>query len=139
MFQARQAARCLYSSSTRLKSRKNVHAVGAWGDLAKCSRAVRVGDVVRVAGTCAAGDTPRDQMHAIFEIIKPALNEVGASLDDVVATRLFASDISNDWEELGAAHAEILGDTRPVCTLVGGNLLLPWMKVEVEVEAVVRS
>ena len=119
--------------------RQNVPAVGAWGDLAKCSRAVRIGDVVRVAGTCAPGDTARDQMKAIFSVIEPALKECGASLDDIVATRLYAADISKDWEELGAAHAEILSETRPVCTLVGGNLLLPWMKVEVEVEVVVNT
>lgn len=120
-------------------NRQNVPAVGAWGYLAKCSRAVRVGDVVKVAGTCAPGDTPRDQMNAIFQVIEPALKEAGASLEDIVVTRLYASDISADWEELGAAHAEILGETRPACTLVGANLLLPWMKVEVEVEAHVNT
>eukprot|EP00040_Diaphanoeca_grandis_P011952 m.61114 g.61114 ORF g.61114 m.61114 type:complete len:155 (+) comp22934_c0_seq1:168-632(+) len=119
--------------------RTNAPSVGVWGDLANCSRAVRTGDTVRVAGTCAAGDTPRDQMKAIFAIIEPALKEVGAGLEDVVHTRLFASDISADWEELGAAHAEILGDAKPACTLVGAQLLLPWMKVEVEVTAVVNT
>ena len=90
-----------------------------------------------VAGTCAEGDTAREQMINIFAVIEPALKAAGAGLGDVVATRLFASDIQADWEELGAAHAEILGDTHPACTLVGGNLLMPWMKVEVEVTAVV--
>ena len=72
-------------------------------------------------------------MVNIFKVITPALEEAGASIGDVVSTRLFASDISKDWEELGAAHAEIMGDTKPACTLVGGALLMPWMKVEVEV------
>jgi len=76
-------------------------------------------------------------MKNIFDIIEPALKDAGASLDDVVATRLFAADIESDWEELGAAHSEILGDAYPACTLVGGKLLMPWMKVEVEVTAVV--
>ena len=76
-------------------------------------------------------------MKAIFAVIEPALQAAGAELSDVVSTRLFASDIQADWEELGAAHAEILGETRPACTLVGGTLLMPWMKVEVEVTAVV--
>ena len=112
--------------------------VGKWGEIAKCSRAVRIGDTVYVAGTCAAGDTARDQMRAIFNIIEPALNEAGASLEDIVSTRLFASNIKKDWEELGAAHAEILKDTYPACTLVGGELLMDWMKVEVEVTAVIK-
>ena len=120
-------------------TRHNVPAVGAWGDIAKCSRAVRVGDIVKIAGTCAPGDTARDQMVAIFSVIEPALKETGASLDDIVSTRLYASNISKDWEELGAAHGEILGETRPACTLVGAELLMPWMKVEVEVEAVVNT
>jgi enamine deaminase RidA (YjgF/YER057c/UK114 family) len=79
-------------------------------------------------------------MDAILRgVIEPALKEVGASLDDVTHTRLFAADIRKDWEELGAAHGEIFGDTRPTCTLVGAELLADWMKVEVEVEAVVRA
>lgn len=119
--------------------RQNVPAVGAWGDLAKCSRAVRTGDTVRVSGTCAPGDTPRDQMNAIFQVIEPALQAAGAELSDVVSTRMFAADISNDWEEIGAAHAEIMGDAYPATTLVGANLLLPWMKVEVECTAVVNA
>ena len=76
-------------------------------------------------------------------MITPALNECGAGLGDVVLTRMFASDIENDWEELGAAHAAIFkdsgGDAKPACTLVGGQLLMPWMKVEVEVQAIVTS
>ena len=120
-------------------TRTNVKAVGVWGDLAKCSRAVRIGNTVHVAGTCAQGDTAREQMQNIFAIIEPALTEAGASLSDVVTTRLFAADIQNVWEELGTAHGEILGEAMPACTLVGGSLLMPWMKVEVEVTAVVSN
>ena len=65
----------------------------------------------------------------------------GATLSDVVLTRMFASDIERDWEELGAAHARIFEGAgehaKPACTLVGGALLMPWMKVEIEVQAVV--
>lgn len=78
--------------------RMNFPAQGKWGDIARCSRAVRAGNTVYVSGTCAEGKTAREQMINIFKIITPALQEVGASLDDVVSTRLFASDVSNDWE-----------------------------------------
>ena len=120
-----------------LSTRSNIPAQGAWGDIAQCSRAVRAGNTVYVSGTCAQGSTAKEQMVNIFKVITPALEEAGATISDVVSTRLFASDISKDWEELGAAHAEIMGDTKPACTLVGGALLMPWMKVEVEVTAVV--
>jgi enamine deaminase RidA (YjgF/YER057c/UK114 family) len=65
---------------------------------------------VYVAGTCAQGNTAREQMQNIFAVIEPSLLAAGASLRDVVSTRLYAADIENDWEEIGAAHAEILGD-----------------------------
>ena len=91
---------CRYQRSRRFFSnaRVNVPAVGKWGDIAQCSRAVRAGNTVYVSGTCAEGDTAREQMVNIFKVITPALQKAGASLEDVVSTRLYASDISNDWE-----------------------------------------
>eukprot|EP00037_Helgoeca_nana_P036612 m.12241 g.12241 ORF g.12241 m.12241 type:complete len:208 (-) comp7702_c0_seq1:227-850(-) len=117
--------------------RTNVPAKGAWGDLAMSSRAVRVGNTIHVAGTCAQGETAADQMRAIFDVMTPALEEAGASLEDVVATRLYAANIKEDWEELGATHGEIFGSTMPACTLVGAELLSDWMKVEIELTAMV--
>ena len=78
-------------------------------------------------------------MIAIFRIIDGALKDSGATLGDVVSTRLFASNIGEDWEELGAAHAEIFSGSgaKPACTLVGGELLMDWMKVEVECTAMI--
>ena len=60
--------------------RHNVPAVGAWGDIAQCSRAVRVGDHVTVAGTCAPGDTAADQVKNIFGVIEPALSDADVCL-----------------------------------------------------------
>ena len=122
-----------------MSSRTRVPATGAWADLAKCSRAVRIGDTVHVSGTCAQGDTAADQVRAIFAVIEPALKEAGSSLDDVVSTRMFAADVKADWQELGAAHGEIFGDTKPACTLVGAELLADWMKVEIECVAVCKG
>jgi enamine deaminase RidA (YjgF/YER057c/UK114 family) len=70
---------------------------------------------------------------ALFFDLEPT-----ASIDDVVTTRMFAADISRDWEELGEAHGNIFGEVQPACTLVGGQLLLDWMLVEIEVQAVIR-
>ena len=96
---------------------------------------MRVGDHVYVAGTCMPGDTATDQVNNIMGVIEGALGECGASLEDVVVTRMFAADIRGDWEELGAAHGNVFNETRPACTLVGSELLAPWMKVEIEVHA----
>eukprot|EP00041_Stephanoeca_diplocostata_P041935 m.9558 g.9558 ORF g.9558 m.9558 type:complete len:171 (-) comp6951_c0_seq1:364-876(-) len=114
-------------------------APGRWGELAKCSRAVRAGNTVFVAGTCCPGDSAADQVRAIFDVIEPALEQCGASLKDVVSTRMIAADIRSDWEALGEAHGKVFGETRPACTLVGGELLMDWMKVEIEVTAVVDT
>jgi enamine deaminase RidA (YjgF/YER057c/UK114 family) len=119
--------------------RINIPAIGAWGDLSKCSRAVRVGNTIHVSGTCAPGDSATEQVKAIFDVITPALHDAGARIEDVVLCRMFAADIQNDWEELGAAHGAIFQDTKPACTLVGGDLLMDWMKVEIEVTAVVQE
>ena len=134
-----RAAPVRFLARTLVSSRANVPATGAWADIAKCSRAVRIGDTVHVSGTCAAGETATDQVKAIFGVIEPALKEAGASLDDVVITRMFAADIKNDWQELGAAHGDVFGETKPACTLVGAELLMDWMKVEIECTAVLKD
>lgn len=114
------------TSRVMMSTYVRVPAHGPWADLAKCSRAVRVGDTVHVSGTCAMGETPTEQVKAIFGVIEPALKEAGATLDDVVITRMFAADVKSDWQELGAAHGEIFADTKPACTLVGAELLADW-------------
>ena len=70
-----------------------------WESIAGYSRAVRVGNVIEVAGTTAPGDTPADQLRNALAIIDEALNKAGASLNDVVRTRLYVTDISG-WEPL---------------------------------------
>ncbi|EWT00980.1 hypothetical protein N865_12195 [Intrasporangium oryzae NRRL B-24470] len=106
------------------------------------SRAVRVGDVVHVAGTTASrngsvvavGDM-YGQTKVALEIIEAALAECGASLADVVRTRMYVTDISR-WEEVGRAHGEAFGDVRPVATMVEVSALIdPDLLVEIEVEA----
>ncbi len=107
------------------------------------SRAVRVGDRVLVSGTAPvppAGEAvaagAADQMRRCGQIIETALGEAGATLSDVVRTRVFITDPS-DADEIGAVHAELFGAAAPAATMVVVAALLDraW-KVEVEVEAV---
>jgi enamine deaminase RidA (YjgF/YER057c/UK114 family) len=108
------------------------------------SRAVRIGDHVYVAGTAPimpeGAEPPEDaygQAKRCLEIIAAALGEAGASLDDVVRTRVFLVK-AEDFEGVGRAHGEAFGDIRPAnTTLLAGGLLDPSWLVEIEVDAVV--
>jgi enamine deaminase RidA (YjgF/YER057c/UK114 family) len=103
------------------------------------SRAVRVGPLVVVAGTTAAGDGAAAQAREAFRRIEAALAEVGAALTDVVRTRMFVTDIGR-WREVGAVHAEVFGDVRPVTTMVEvSGLIAPDLEVEIEVDAYVSE
>ena len=106
------------------------------------SRAVRVGDRIFVAGTAPqwpdghVDPSPMVQARRCFEIIEAALREAGATLADIVRTRVFLVD-AHDFDEIGAVHGELFADTRPAnTTLVVKALLDPAWKVEIEVEAV---
>lgn len=109
-------------------------------------RAVRVGNIIEVAGTTATVDgvvvAPGDvygQCVAIFEKVATALQQAGASLQDVVRTRTFITDISQ-WQEYARAHAEWFGDIRPAASLIEiKGLIDPAMLVEIEVTAIVAG
>ena len=120
------------------------HGSGApWEATVGYSRVVRAGDLVLVAGTTATmpdgaiaglGD-PYLQTRQAIENVATALAQVGATLADVVRTRIYVTDISA-WEEAGRAHAEAFGDVRPVTAMVEVSALLdPRMLVEIEAEA----
>ncbi|WAJ47050.1 RidA family protein [Mycobacterium sp. Aquia_216] len=105
------------------------------------SRAVRVGPYVAVAGTTGtgpAGDISAQAQDALRRI-EIALEEAGASLTDVVRTRIYVTDISR-WREVAAVHARIFGEIRPVATMVEVSALIaPELLVEIEADAYLGS
>jgi enamine deaminase RidA (YjgF/YER057c/UK114 family) len=106
------------------------------------SRAIRVGDRVLVSGTGPVGADDADaatQMRRCIEIVADALNELGASLDDVVRTRMYLTD-ADHWEAVGRVHGEAFAKARPAATMVVvAALLNPRWTVEMEAEALLRS
>jgi enamine deaminase RidA (YjgF/YER057c/UK114 family) len=123
--------------------RQNISGSSNWEPIVGYSRAVRVGNIVEVSGTTAAqGDVVIGegdaylQTRAAIETIAKALSTAGATLSDVVRTRMFVTDISL-WEEYGRAHGEFFRDIRPVATMVEVKALIdPRLMVEVEATAI---
>jgi enamine deaminase RidA (YjgF/YER057c/UK114 family) len=117
-----------------------------WEPVVGYCRAIRVGNRVEVAGTTAVRDgkivgigDAYAQTVCALEIIKESLEKVGATLSDVVRTRIFVTDISK-WEEIGKAHGEFFRDIQPVTTMVEvKSLIEPELLVEIEVVAIVNE
>ncbi|BBX03070.1 hypothetical protein BST36_22500 [Mycolicibacterium moriokaense] len=117
--------------------RQNVSSGSEFESAAGYSRAVRIGPHIAVAGTTGAGDDVASQTQDALRRIDIALKEVGASMADVVRTRMFVTDISL-WDEVGKVHAEVFGDIRPAATMVEVTALIaPELLVEIEVDAYV--
>lgn len=105
------------------------------------SRAVRVGPYVAVAGTTGAGPAGNiaAQTRDALRRIEIALQQAGATLNDVVRTRIYVTDIAR-WREVAAVHAEVFGDVRPAATMVEvAALIAPDLLVEVDADAYVDS
>lgn len=124
--------------------RQNILEGNRWEPIVGYSRAVRVGQHIRVAGTTATDefgevvgiDDPYQQTIYILRKIRAALQKAGADMKDVVCTRMYVTDI-RAWREVGRAHHEIFSEIRPAATMLEvSSLVLPEMAVEIEVEAI---
>jgi enamine deaminase RidA (YjgF/YER057c/UK114 family) len=126
--------------------RINISSGAVWEDLVGYSRAVRIGNQIEISGTTSVdGETVigkgdlYSQTIYIFQKIEKTLIEAGASINDIVRTRMYVTDISK-WEEAGRAHSEFLKDIKPATSMIEVKRLIdPDLLIEIEVTALIQK
>jgi enamine deaminase RidA (YjgF/YER057c/UK114 family) len=127
-------------------ARTNYSSGAKWEDIVGYSRAVRIGNVIEVTGTVAIDEDgevagiadPYEQTIFVIKKIEKVLQRAGASLKDVVRTRMFVTDISK-WEDYGKAHGEFFKEIKPCTSMIEVSALIdPAFLIEIEATAVVE-
>jgi enamine deaminase RidA (YjgF/YER057c/UK114 family) len=127
-----------------MNNRINFSSGAKWEDIVGYSRAVRIGNIIEVAGTTAVDEKgqvvgpgdPAEQTKFILSQIEKALTSAGALLEDVVRTRMFVTKVA-DWESIGKVHGLYFKNIKPAATMVEvRSLISPELLVEIEVSAV---
>lgn len=127
--------------------RTNYSSGAKWEDIVGYSRAVKVGNTIEVTGTVAVdensnlvgGNSAYEQTKFILQKIDKVLQQAGASLKEVVRTRMFVTDISR-WEEYGKAHGEFFAAIKPCTSMIEvKGLIAPEYLIEIEATAIIHS
>ena len=130
-----------------MSNKRRVSSGVQWEDIVAYSRAVRVGNIIEVAGTTAVDESgkfigegdPYEQTLFIIKKAEAAINELGATLNDVIRTRIYVTNI-NDWDQIGKAHGDCFRGIYPASSLVEvSNLIDRRLLVEIEFTAVVAD
>ena len=134
------------NSEKKLK-RLKIPSESKWEDIVGYSRVVKVGNIIEVAGTTATNESgrvvgknnPFQQTMYILDKIESYLEKAGATLEDVIRTRMYVTDMDH-WEDVGEAHGEYFKDIKPASTMVAVSRLIdPDLLVEIEVTAVISE
>ena len=126
--------------------RQQIGSGSPWEDIVGYSRAVKVGNIIEIAGTTAMDgellvgkDDVYEQTKFILKKIEKALQQLGSSLNDVVRTRMFVTNM-DDWELIGKAHGEFFATIKPVATMVEVKRLInETLLIEIEVTAIIAD
>ena len=130
-----------------IHKRINISSGNRWEELVGYSRAVRIGNIIEVAGTTAVDEQGQvvgpgdagEQTRFILTKIEKALGSAGATLNDVVRTRMFVTNIA-DWKRIGNVHGLVFKDIKPAATMVEvKSLISPELLVEIEVTAIISE